>query len=207
MPESKGIKQKQGTLEIICGPMFSGKSEELIRRIRRAQFAKLKVLTCKHSLDNRHMIECVVTHNGNKLEAEAVENVDDIFKLGLQEHIDVVGIDEAQWFDNQLISITCRLIDAGKRVIIAGLDLDFRGVPFGCMPTLLAIADHITKLQAICTVCGQDAHFTQRVVNDKPAKYNDPVVLVGAQEAYQARCRDCHAIDKRPTFLTMRQWY
>lgn len=207
MPKVENTKQKQGRLEIVCGPMFSGKSEELIRLLRRAQIAKLNVLTCKHSLDNRHMIECVVSHDGKKLEAEAVDNVDKILKLGEMKEIDVVGIDETQWFDNQLVSVVCRLVDAGKRVIIAGLDLDFRGVPFGCMPTLLAIADNITKLQAICSVCGKNAHFTQRLVDGKPAKYTDPVVLVGAQEAYQARCRDCHTIDKRPTFLTMRQWY
>ena len=206
MPETKG-NQKQGKLEVICGPMFSGKSEELIRRLRRAKFAKLNILTCKHSLDDRHMIECVVTHDGKKLDAKAVENVEDILKLGQSEKIDVIGVDEAQWFDNQLVAIVCRLIDAGKRVIVAGLDLDFRGVPFGCMPTLLAIADHATKLQAICTICGKDAHFTQRIVNNKPAKYDDSIVLVGAEECYQARCRDCHKIDKRPTFLTMRQWY
>ena len=207
MPEARDAKQKQGRLEIVCGPMFSGKSEELIRLLRRAQIAKLNVLTCKHSLDDRHMIECVVSHDGKKLEAEAVDNVEAILKLGQKEEIDVVGIDEAQWFDNQLVAVVCRLVDAGKRVIIAGLDLDFRGVPFGCMPTLLAIADNITKLQAICTVCGKNAHFTQRLVDGKPAKHTDPVVLVGAQEAYQARCRDCYAIDKRPTFMTMRQWY
>jgi len=207
MPENQEKKKKQGVLEMICGPMFSGKSEELIRRLRRAHFAKLNVLTCKHSFDDRHMIECVVTHNGNKLEAEAIENVNEILKLGEDPTIDVIGIDEAQWFDNQIVSVACKLIDAGKRVIIAGLDLDFRGVPFGCMPTLLAIADKVTKLQSICTACGKDAHFSQRLVNGKPAKYNDPVILVGAEESYQARCRDCHMIDKRPTFLTMRRWY
>jgi len=207
MPGTQGKKQSQGTLEVICGPMFSGKSGELIRRLDRAKLAKLNVLTCKHCIDDRYMIECVVTHDGKKLEARAVENVDDILKFGLTEETDVIGVDEGQWFDNQFVSVVCRLIDAGKRVIVAGLDLDFRGVPFGCMPTLLAIADNVTKLRAVCCICGADAHFTQRLVNDNPAKYNDPVVLVGAQEMYQARCRNCHAIDKRPTFLTMRQWY
>jgi len=207
MPEEKGVKPKQGTLEVICGPMFSGKSEELIRRLRRAQFAKLNVLTCKHHLDKRYMIECVTTHDGKKLEAEAVESVEEILQLGSQEKVDVIGIDEAQWFDNQIVSIVCQLIDAGKRIIIAGYELDFRGVPAGSMPTLMAIADNVTKLQAICAICGKDAHFTQRIVDGKPAKYNDPLILVGGEESYQARCRDCHAIDKRPTFLTMRQWY
>ncbi|MCK5633072.1 thymidine kinase [bacterium] len=207
MPEPKGTKGKQGTLEVVCGPMFSGKSEELIRRLRRAQIAKLNVLTCKHALDNRHTIECVVTHNGNKLKAEALSSVEDILRLGQEKNIDVVGIDEVQWFDNYIISIICKLIEAGKRVIVAGLDLDFRGVPFGSMPILLAVADHITKLQAICTICGKDAHFTQRLVNNKPANYDDPVILVGAQESYQARCRDCHAIDKQPTFSKSCQYY
>jgi len=206
MPETQG-KRKQGSLEIICGPMFSGKSEELIRRLRRAQLAKLNVLTCKHNLDDRQMIECLVSHDGKKLEAKAVENVGDILKFGQQDNVDVIGVDEAHWFDNQLVSVACRLIDAGKQVIIAGLDLDFRGVPFGCLPTLLAIADKVTKLSAICCICGKDAHFTQRLVDGNPAKYNDPVFLAGSQELYQARCRDCHVIDKRPTFLTMRQWY
>jgi len=194
------MPQKHGRLEIICGPMFSGKSEELIRRLRRAQIARLHVLTCKHSLDDRHTIECVVSHDGNKIEAEAVDSVDTILKLGKKNEINVVGIDEVQWFDSKIISVVCKLIDSGKRVIAAGLDLDFRGVPFGPMPTLLAIADDIEKLQAICTICGKDAHFTQRLVDGKPANFNDPVILVGAQEAYQARCRDCHEINKKPIF-------
>jgi thymidine kinase len=141
------------------------------------------------------------------MDAEAIEHVDDIARLGSDKNIDVIGIDEAQWFDNELITTVCRLVDSGKRVIIAGLDLDFRGVPFGCIPTLLAIADEVTKLRSICMVCGGDAHFTQRLVNGEPAKYNDPVILVGAEECYQARCRNCHSIDKRPTFQSMRQWY
>lgn len=207
MSEISGVKQARGKLEVICGPMFSGKSEELIRRLRRAQYAKLNVLTCKHRLDDRHMIECVVSHDGKKMEAEAIEDVHDLTRLGNVNNIDVIGIDEAQWFDTELIATVCRLVDAGKRVIIAGLDLDFRGVPFGCMPLLLAIADDITKLRAICCVCGKDAHFTQRLVGGEPAKYNDPVILVGAEESYQARCRDCHVIDKRPTFQNLKQWY
>jgi thymidine kinase len=207
MAESCETKRMHGKLEIICGPMFSGKSEELIRRLRRAQYAKLNVLTCKHRFDDRTMIECVVSHDGKKMEAEPIEDVTDIARLGSDKNIDVIGIDEAQWFDNELIVTVCRLVDSGKRVIIAGLDLDFRGVPFGCMPILLAIADEITKLRAICCICGKDAHFTQRLVDGIPAKYNDPVILVGAEECYQARCRDCHVIDKRPTFQNLKQWY
>ncbi len=205
MTKAPEKKKKPGTLEVVCGPMFSGKSEELIRRLRRAQIAKLNVLTCKHSLDDRHTLECVVSHDGNKLEAEAIQSIEEILTFERKKNFDVIGIDEAQWFGNQIVSVVCQLIDAGKRVIVAGLDLDFRGVPFGSMPTLLAIADHVVKLQAICTICGKDAHFTQRLVNGKPARYSDPVILVGAQEAYQARCRDCHDIDKRPTFFAIKK--
>ncbi len=185
----------KGSLEVICGSMFSGKSEELIRRIRRAQIAKQNVLTCKHMLDDRHMIECVVSHNGTKLEAEAIDNINHVLERGLSDEIDVIGIDEVQWFDKDIISVVCKLIEAGKRVIVAGLDLDFKGIPFGCIPTLLAIADNVTKLKAICTLCGKDATLSQRLVNGKPAKYDDPIVMPGAAESYQARCRNCHVIN------------
>jgi len=198
--------RKQGSLEVICGPMFSGKSEELIRRLRRAQIAKLNVLTCKHSLDDRFMIECIISHDGNKLEAEAIEDVNEILKLGLENKIDVIGIDEVQWFDHRIVSIICQLIDHGKRVMVAGYDRDFRGVPAGSMPTILAIADKVTKLQAICTICGKDATLTQRLVNNNPAKYDDPLIVVGGAEQYQARCRDCHKIDKKPELIKQKQF-
>jgi len=191
-------KTKKGTLEVICGPMFSGKSEELIRRLRRAQIARLNVLTCKHGLDDRYTIECVISHDGNKIDAEAVEEVGDILRLGLDNQIDVIGIDEVQWFDSEIISVICKLIESGKRVIVAGYERDFRAMPAGSMPTLLAIADEVTKLQAICTKCGKNASLTQRLVNDKPAKFDDPLIVVGGAEGYQARCRDCHEIDKNP---------
>jgi len=197
----------KGSLEVICGPMFSGKSEELIRRLRRAQIARQKVLTCKHSLDDRFMIECIVSHDGNKLEAEAIEDVNQILELGLKNNIDVVGIDEVQWFDSSIIAIICKLIDDGKRVIVAGYELDFRTVPAGTMPTLLSIADKVTKLQAICTICGKDATLTQRLINNKPAKFDDPVILVGGAECYEARCRDCHKIDKKPEFKKQKHLY
>ena len=196
MPVEKKLKNS-GLLEVVCGPMFSGKSEELIRRLRRAKIAKQQVLTFKHKIDNRHAIEYVVSHDGNKLSAQPLDNVQDILTIALDHNIDVIGIDEAQFFGNELVPVVCALVDAGKRVIAAGLDLDFRGAPFGCMPILMAIADKITKLQAICTECGVDAHFTQRLVNGSPARHNDPIILVGAQEAYQARCRGCYSIDKR----------
>ena len=193
--------QKKGSLEVICGPMFSGKSEELIRRLRRAQIARQNVLTCKHSLDDRYMIECIISHDGNKLEAEAIEDVSDLIRLGLDNKINVIGIDEVQWFDPKIVGVICDLIEAGKRVIVAGYELDFRAMPVGPMPTLLSIADKVTKLQAICTICGKDANLTQRLVDNQPANYDDPDIVVGGAEAYQARCRNCHIINKRPTFI------
>ncbi len=185
-------------LEVICGPMFSGKSEELIRRLRRAKIAQQQVATFKHSLDNRHALECVVSHNGTKLEAYPIDTEEKILEVVQQHNITVIGIDEAQFFSSALIPIVCKLLERDRRVIVAGLDRDFRGIPFGCMPVLLAIADKITKLQAICTVCGIDAPLTQRLVNNKPAKHDDPIILIGAQESYQARCRQCYTIDKMP---------
>lgn len=190
----------KGSLEVVCGPMFSGKSEELMRRLRRAKIARQNVLTFKHFYDNRHSLTYVVSHDGNKLEAEPLTSVSDILALVNKQEITVIGIDEVQFFPNDIIPVICQLVQHGKRVIVAGLDLDFRGVPFGCMPTLMAIADKVTKLQAICTECGVDAHFTQRLVNGKPARYNDPIILIGAQEAYEARCRGCYSIDQHHAF-------
>lgn len=179
--------------------MFSGKSEELIRRLRRAKIANQGVAAFKHSLDNRYAIECLVSHNGNTIDAYPIDHEEKIYTLVSENKIDIIGIDEAQFFSNELIQTVLKLIENRKRVIIAGLDRDFRGIPFGCMPVLLAIADKVTKLQAICTICGVDATLSQRLVDNKPAKYNDPIVVVGAQETYQARCRSCYTIDKMPS--------
>ncbi len=197
-------KRTKGSLEVICGPMFSGKSEELIRRLRRAKIARQNVVTFKHAWDKRKTENCeattefVVSHNGAKIECHAIENMKEL--LTCADQADVVGFDEVQWFGNEAIAAICQLVDAGKRVIVAGLDLDFRKVPFGVIPTLMAIADKVTKLPAICNMCGSDAYFTQRVVEGKPARYSDPVVLAGAQESYQARCRNCHQIDQQHNF-------
>jgi thymidine kinase len=183
----------QGKLEVICGSMFSGKSEELIRRMRRAEFAQLTTQTFKHTLDNRATIEHVHAHNGNKLPAIAADQVDQVKAFAL-DNTQVVGIDEIQFFSNDIVQVVIELVDAGKRVIVAGLDLDFRAVPFGPMPALLALADEVTKLKAVCMCCGKDAQFTQRLVNNKPANFHDPLILIGAQECYQARCRSCYRI-------------
>ncbi|CAN5147585.1 thymidine kinase [soil metagenome] len=186
----------QGSLEVICGPMFSGKSEELIRRLRRAKIAQQSVIIFKPQIDNRYGLEYVVSHDGNKLDAKPLTNVEDIIAITADHNATVIGLDETQFFASEIVSVICRLINDNKRVIVAGLDRDFRGAPFGCMPLLLAIADKVTKLQAICTQCGHDAHFTQRLVNGNPARFDDPIIMLGAQEAYQARCRGCYAIDK-----------
>jgi thymidine kinase len=185
-----------GMLEVICGPMFSGKSEELIRRLRRAKIAQQRVITFKPQIDNRYGLEYVVSHDGNKVDAKPLAQVHEIIEIVHANNAMVIGIDEAQFFSQELVSVVCQLINENRRVIVAGLDLDFRGTPFGCMPLLLAIADKVSKLQAICTQCGHDAHFTQRLVNGNPARYDDPVIMIGAQEAYQARCRGCYVIDK-----------
>lgn len=190
----------QGILEVICGPMFSGKSEELMRRLRRATIAKQKVITFKPALDDRYSIEYVVSHDGTKHKALPLNSVDTIESIVQSQEATVIGLDEAQFFSPDIVAIICKLVEQQKRVIVAGLDLDFRGIPFGIMPLLMAIADNVTKLRAICTECGKDAHFTQRLVNNQPAKFDDPIILIGAQEAYHARCRGCYSIDKMPTW-------
>jgi len=189
-------KKNKGTLEVICGSMFSGKSEELIRQLKRSKIAQKPTVAFKHCLDDRTTIEYVVSHDGNKIPAFPIQDPQEILNL-LTPEIQVVGIDEAQFFSHELIDVILQLVEDKKHVIVAGLNLDFRAVPFGPMPTLMALADHVTKLSAVCIVCGDDAYFSQRLVNGKPAKYNDPLIKVGAQEAYQARCRGCYSIDKK----------
>ena len=189
---------KKGILEVICGSMFSGKTEELIRRMRRSQIAQLKTQVFKHSLDHdRTATENLRSHAGDKLAAIAVDTSATLKELILDDSR-VIGIDEAQFFSAELCIVIQELIDTGKKVIVSGLDLDFRGIPFGCIPPLLALADRVIKLKAVCIICGEDAQFTQRVVDGKPAKFSDPIIMVGADERYQARCRGCYQIDKKP---------
>ncbi len=173
--------------------MFSGKTEELIRRVRRAQIARQRVQVFKHSLDARYAQREVASHNGLQLEAIPVENAAQLRAL-IAPETTVVAIDEGQFFDEGLVGLCEELADRGLRVIVAGLDLDFRGEPFGPMPQLMARAERVDKLQAICVVCGGPASRTQRLINGQPAAYDDPVILVGADEVYQARCRGCHQV-------------
>ncbi len=185
-----------GRLEVICGSMFSGKTEELIRRVHRAQIARQKVQVFKPSLDDRYALERVTSHNGMGLDAIVVHGAEEILRL-VEPDTDVVAIDEAQFFGWEIAEVCDTLANRGVRVIVAGLDMDFRGEPFGPMPVLMAQAEKVDKLQAICVVCGGEASRTQRLINGRPAAYDDPVILVGAQEVYEARCRACHQVPRR----------
>ncbi len=188
---------KTGWIEVICGSMFSGKSEELIRRIRRAEIAKQKVQVFKPSIDDRFSTNNVASHSGHFWDAVPVSSAGEIARQVLPD-TDVVAVDEVQFFDWSIADVCSALADRGVRVIVAGLDQDFRGEPFGPMPLLMAQAEIVDKLQAICVVCGAPASRTQRLINGRPASYTDPVILVGASEVYEARCRRCHEVPGRP---------
>jgi Thymidine kinase len=192
-----------GHLEVVVGPMFSGKSEELIRRLTRSLIARQRVAVFKPAIDNRYHASEVASHAGRTLEAVAVPDAQAIraqlsgqgeLLSAAPEGVDVIGIDEAQFFGPELVPLVLELADAGVRVVLAGLDLDFRAEPFGSMPELLARAESVDKLTAICTVCGAPATRTQRLIGGQPARFDDPVVLVGAQESYEARCRVHHIV-------------
>jgi len=187
------MDKKIGSLEVITGSMFCGKSDELIRRLRRAKIAKQQVQVFKPAIDDRYAEAKVVSHAGNEFDAVAIEKAADI-RAQLQPETTVVAIDEAQFLDGEIVAVVKYLADSGIRVIVAGLDTDFRGEPFGSMPTLTAQAERVDKLHAICMVCGGDASRTQRLVNGEPANYNDPIVIVGASEMYEARCRTHHQV-------------
>ena len=178
------VPRNTGWIEVICGCMFSGKTEELIRRIRRAQIAKQSVAIFKPRLDTRYSTEHIVSHSEQSLISQAVDDASEI--LGLSEHAQVVGIDEAQFFKGNLVGVCEELANQGKRVVVAGLDQDYRGKPFDPIPHLLAVAEYITKTLAICVVCGNPADRTQRKTPQQDR------VLIGAKDIYEARCRHCH---------------
>lgn len=187
-----------GRVEVICGSMFSGKTEELIRRVRRAMIARRRVQVFKHSLDDRFGdLGRVSSHDDRHVAATQV-SASDLMPGLLEPGTSVVAIDEAQFFDDGLPAVVEGFADMGLRVIVAGLDTDFRGQPFGMIPLLMALAEDVTKLNAICTVCGEPASRTQRLVNGYPAHVNDPVILVGASEGYEARCRAHHELLRGP---------
>jgi thymidine kinase len=182
-----------GWIEVICGSMFSGKSEELIRRVKRAEIARLRVQVFKPLMDTRYGQDRVSSHSGIHTMAQAVARAKDILRETSPD-TDVVAIDEVQFFDWEITIVCDELAARDKRVIVAGLDMDFRGEPFGPMPLLMARAEEVEKLHAICMVCGAPATRTQRLINGEPAAYEDPVILVGASESYQARCRKHHEV-------------
>lgn len=188
--------KKFGWIECICGSMFSGKSEELLRRIKRGVIAKQKVLLFKPSIDNRYDENRVSTHNGNSYDSISIEKSSDILNFVKDTKYDIIGIDEIQFFDNDIVKIINKLADDGIRVIVAGLDMDFKAEPFHPMPEIMAISEMVTKLHAVCNKCGKEASRSQRLINGKPAKYDDPVVVIGASESYEARCRHCHEIER-----------
>ncbi len=191
------LKQKEGWIEVITGPMFAGKTEELLRRIKRLEYAKKNIVVFKPVIDNRYAEGEVVSHNKNRTKSVNIINANDIFKY-ISKDTEVIAIDEVQFLDEAVVGILDYLASRGKRVIVSGLDSDFRAEPFSFMPKLLAIAEFVTKLTAVCVVCGAPATKTQRIVDGKPAKYLDPIVLIGASESYEARCRHCHKVYRKP---------
>ncbi len=188
-------KHAHGTIEIICGSMFSGKTEELLRRVRRAQIARQKVQVFKPQLDVRYGLEHVQSHDANRATSTALNSAREILER-VEDNTRVVGVDEAQFFDEAIVDVCQKLAYRGIRVILAGLDLDFRGQPFGPMPRLLAVAEAVTKLSAVCMVCGDPASRTQKLATTE--EHDQNLIVVGAQETYEARCRFCHEPEPQP---------
>jgi thymidine kinase len=187
---------RPGWIEVISGVMFSGKSEELIRRVRRAAIARKQVQVFKSHLDARYAgLYSVTSHDGITVEAEPVDSAEQIFR-GIRPGTEVVAVDEAQFLDEGIVAVAGDLADGGVRVILAGTDVDFRGLPFGPMPRLMCAAEVVDKLHAICVVCGGPASRNQRLVDGQPAPWNSPTIMVGGRESYEARCRHCHNVPK-----------
>ena len=191
------LTQKDGWIEVITGPMFAGKTEELIRRIKRLQYANRNIVVFKPAIDNRYAEDEVVSHNNSRTRSISISKADEMMQY-IRTDTDVVAIDEIQFLGEEAVDICEYLADQGKRVIVSGLDRDFRGEPFSFMPKLLALAEYVTKLSAICVKCHTPATRTQRIIDGKPAKYDDPIILVGAKDSYEARCRDCHDVPGKP---------
>lgn len=188
---------REGWIEVICGCMFAGKTEELIRRINVLSYARKNILVFKPKIDNRYSTTEIASHAGSKVPCIVISEAKEILNH-VNYDTDVVAIDEVQFFDEDVVDICEYLADSGLRVMVAGLDKDFRGEPFGVLPDLLTRAEFVTKLTAVCAKCGAPATRTQRIINGKPASFNDPIVLVGAKEAYEPRCRHCHEIVEKP---------
>ena len=181
------INNKTGWIEVVCGSMFSGKTEELIRRVHRAEYARRKIQVFKPEIDNRYEEDHIVSHSKMKTPSQIVKNAQEIHDL-VKYDTEIIAIDEVQFFDDNIVTVCDKLADNGKRVIVAGLDQDYSGKPFGPMPALLAIAEYVSKLNAICVKCGNPASRTQRLTKSKET------VVVGATDIYEARCRNCHEV-------------
>ncbi|WP_375317618.1 thymidine kinase [Spiroplasma endosymbiont of Virgichneumon dumeticola] len=188
-------RYNEGWIEVITGCMFAGKTEEFMRRINRLQYAKRKVLVFKPKVDIRYDAKKVVSHKGVAITAIVINDPLEILKY-VNENVAAIAIDEVQFFNPIIIEVIKQLADSNKQVIVAGLDQDFRGEPFSVMKELLALAEFVTKLDAVCVECGQAATRTQRIINGKEAKYDDEIILIGAQEQYEARCRIHHRVIK-----------
>lgn len=188
---------RDGWIETISGCMFAGKTEELIRRIKVLEFAKKEIMVFKPKIDNRYSESKVVSHAGSSVESYVVSDALEILGM-VKDTTQVVAIDEAQFFDDNICAVCNELADRGIRVMAAGLDTNFKGEPFGPMPQLITEAEFVTKLAAVCNKCGAPATRTQRIINGKPASYHDPIILVGASESYEARCRHCHEVPDKP---------
>ena len=191
---------RTGWVEVISGCMFAGKTEELIRRIKLLEFAKKNIKVFKPRIDNRYSDTFVVSHAGSRVNSIVIDRAAEILDH-VDSSVDVVAIDEVQFLDEDICEVCDILAKEGKRVMVAGLDMDFRGEPFGMMPKLITEAEFVTKLTAVCNKCGAPATRTQRLVNGKSASYNDPLVLIGASEAYEARCRHCHEVTDKPKMI------
>ncbi len=188
---------RDGWIETISGCMFAGKTEELIRRIKVLEFAKKEIMVFKPVIDNRYSESKVVSHAGSSVESFIISDALEILDM-IKPTTQVVAIDEVQFFDDNVCAVCNELADRGIRVMAAGLDTNFKGEPFGPMPQLMTEAEFVTKLAAVCNKCGAPATRTQRIVNGRPASYNDPIILVGAAESYEARCRHCHEVPDKP---------
>lgn len=187
---------RPGWIEVIAGVMFSGKSEELIRRVRRAAIARKRVQVFKSHLDARYAgLYSISTHDGLTVEAEPVDSAEQVMRA-VRAGTEVAAVDEAQFLDEGIVDVADALADRGVRVILAGTDVDFRGLPFGAMATLMCIAEVVDKLHAICVVCGGPASRNQRLINGEPAPWNSPTIMVGGRESYEARCRHCHKVPR-----------
>ncbi len=186
---------QKGWIELICGPMFAGKTEEVIRRVRRLQYAHKKVAVFKPTIDDRYSDEEIVSHNRSRIQSVNITNIEEVAEFVRNNRdVDAIVVDEVQFIEGDVTMVLEAIADSGIRVIVAALDRDFRGESFKVMETLLPKADLVTKLTSICTVCGQAATRSQRLIDGEPASYDEDIVLIGATESYEPRCRHCHEI-------------